>query len=109
MKKDAKWVAKVLNQLGYPVTYDRNYSNPAIEEVISGDGTDGYTLSYLPEKEKNWAGLNSDEDGWGWGICNDVDGYLLGEKSYQDNILDAMTDFMIVLTMGEKALEDGED
>jgi len=100
MKKDAKWVAKVLNQIGYEVTLNSNFSNPKIDEIISEKG---WTLSYLPEKEKNWAGLNN--DGWGWGITNDEDGYLVNEKSYKDDLIDAMTDFMVVLTLGEKGIE----
>jgi len=62
-----------LKKLGFNTKIRSNYINPKIKEITSGI----YTLSYLPEEEKNWQGFDDEVNDWGYGILNDEDGYLV--------------------------------
>ena len=73
---------------------DDNSSNPTIKEIRTD--SDVWMLSYLPYKERNWAGLDN-EEGWGWGILNEEDGYLLDEKSYHNDTETAIDKFVEIL------------
>ena len=84
-------VASSLRVLGHNVILGKNSANPAIDEITTID--EAWTLSYLPYEEKDWSGLEN-EDNWGWGILNNEDGYLVDEKSYKNDWMGAMAKFV---------------
>jgi len=95
-KSDIKTVYdafKYLKSLGYDIRLESNFMNPNIKEIGTLDGK--YILSYLPEKEKDWSGDFGNN--WGWGILNQEDGYLLGEKSFGNNLNEVLPYFIDLL------------
>jgi len=73
-----------LKKLNINVEIGRNYGNENIIELNISDLED-YLISYLPEEEKNWQGL--DDPVWGWGIVSD-DGELLIDGEPWKNTLE---------------------
>jgi hypothetical protein len=98
-KVTASEMASSLRAMGYNVVLDKNNCNTEIDEIhIHADDDTGdiaWTLSYLPYDERNWAGIGNDgDDEWGWGILNQVDGYLVDEKNFQNDYMAAMERFV---------------
>ena|SRR6056297_1819640 len=97
---DFNKITNEIKEKGFEVTLGQNSANPNITEIVSDKG---YTLSYLPECEKNWLNIKTNEDDldWGWGILNDEDGYLVNDKSYFDDTKKALEKFIDILKNGE--------
>ena len=91
-KKEVIKIYEDLKSKGFDVNFDVNFSNNKILEIQGPNGD--FVLSYLPHEEINWCGNFGEEDMWGWGILNQIDGYLVDDKSYQDNSKEAVIKFI---------------